>query len=143
METKEKTDIVIEATIKAPVARVWEYWTTPGHLIKWNHASDDWHTTHAENDLRAGGKFSARMEAKDKSFGFDFWGIYDVVEVNKNIEYTLGDGRKVKVIFTDKGDETGVTEMFEAEKVNSIDKQREGWQAILNNFKNYTESTKT
>jgi uncharacterized protein YndB with AHSA1/START domain len=140
METTDKPNITIEATVKAPVSKVWEYWTKPEHLVKWNHASDDWHTTQAENDLREGGKFSARMEAKDESFGFDFWGIYDVVKENEYIEYTLGDDRKVKIIFIGDGSETQVTETFEAENTNSIEMQKGGWQAILDNFKKYTEA---
>ena len=140
METTDKPSVTIEATIKAPAAKVWEYWTKPEHLVKWNHASDDWHTVKAENDLREGGKFSARMEAKDESFGFDFWGIYDVVKENEYIEYTLGDERKVKIIFTGDENETQVTETFEAENTNSLEMQKSGWQAILDNFKKYTEA---
>lgn len=140
METTIKQDITIETIIKAPVVKVWDYWTKPEHLIKWNHASDDWHTTHAENDLREGGKFSSRMEAKDGSFGFDFGGVYDVIRENEYIEYTLGDGRKVKTTFAGQGTETRIVETFEAESANSIEVQRSGWQAILDNFKKYTET---
>lgn len=140
METQEKTVITIESTVNAPVEKVWEFWTKPEHITKWNNASDDWHTPHAENDLRAGGSFSARMEAKDGSFGFDFGGIYDVVTKNEYIEYTLGDNRKVKIAFTSEGNKTKVTETFEAEQENSVEMQKGGWQAILDNFKKYTES---
>ncbi len=140
MATTDKPNITIETIVKAPVAKVWEYWTKPEHLVKWNNASDDWHTTKAENDLRKGGKFSARMEARDGSFGFDFGGIYDVVKENEYIEYTLGDDRKVKIIFTGNGSETQITETFEAENTNPIEMQRSGWQAILDNFKKYTEN---
>ncbi len=139
METKEKTIITIDAVINAPIEKVWEYFTEPTHITKWNNASDDWHTPRAENDLRAGGNFVYRMEAKDGSFGFDFGGVYDVVEVNDYIEYTLGDGRKVQITFTAQGDETKIVEKFEAENMNSIELQKGGWQAILNNFKKYTE----
>ena len=132
--------LTVENIIDAPVAKVWEYWTKPEHITKWNNASDDWHTPRAENDLRTGGKFSSRMEAKDGSFGFDFGGVYDDVITNKYIEYTLGDGRKVKIDFTPEGSTTKVSESFEAETMNSVDLQKSGWQAILNNFKNYTES---
>ena len=118
---------------------MWEYWSKPEHITKWNSASDDWHTPRAENDLRVGGKFTARMEAKDGSFGFDFGGIYDAVRENEYIEYTLGDGRKVKVHFKDQGDSTKVTESFDAESTNSVELQRGGWQAILDNFKKYVE----
>lgn len=140
METKSKT-ITVENTVKAPVQKVWKYWSEPRHITKWNNASDDWHTPHAENDLRTGGKFSARMEAKDGSFGFDFGGVYDEVRENKYIEYTIGDGRKVQITFSPQGNETKVTETFEAEETHSIEMQRGGWQAILDNFKKYTEES--
>lgn len=140
METTSKTIITIENTVHAPVAKVWKLWTGPEHIIKWNNASDDWHTLSAENDLRVGGKFSSRMEAKDGSFGFDFWGIYDAVKTNELIEYTLGDGRKVVVHFTGKDDQTKVVSTFEAEDTNPIEMQKGGWQAILDNFKKYTEA---
>ena len=140
METQEKTIITIENTINAPVKKVWEYWTKPEHITKWNNASDDWHSPHAQNDLRAGGSFAVRMEAKDGSMGFDFGGIYDAVRPEEYIEYTIGDGRKVKVIFSARGKTTKVVESFEAETTNSIEMQQGGWQAILDNFKKYTES---
>lgn len=132
--------ITVEATVKAPVEKVWKFWSSPEHITQWNNASDDWHTPYAENDLRVGGKFTSRMEAKDGSFGFDFWGIYDVVITNERIEYTLGDDRKVKIVFTDQGNATQVTESFEAENENSVELQQSGWQAILDNFRKYTES---
>lgn len=140
MENPKKTIITVEATVKAPVEKVWKFWSSPEHITQWNNASDDWHTPYAENDLRVGGKFTSRMEAKDGSFGFDFWGVYDVVVTNERIEYTLGDDRKVKIVFTDQGNATQVTESFEAENQNSIELQQSGWQAILNNFRKYTES---
>jgi uncharacterized protein YndB with AHSA1/START domain len=139
METKEKTVITVENTVNAPVAKVWEFWTKPEHITRWNNASDDWHTPHAENDLRAGGNFVYTMAAKDGSFAFDFGGIYDAVIVNEYIEYTMGDSRKVTVNFTDQGGSTKVTESFEAENTNPVEMQRSGWQAILDNFKKYTE----
>jgi len=142
METASKTTIKIESTINAPVEKVWKYWTTPEHIMKWNNASPDWHTPRAENDLRTGGKFLSRMEAKDGSFGFDFGGVYDEVKQNELISYTIGDGRKVKVTFTPQGNSTKVTESFEAEETNSIEMQRGGWQSILDNFKKYTEENK-
>ena len=140
METAPKTAITVTSTIAAPAEKVWQLWTSPEHITQWNNASPDWHTPRAENDLRPGGKFSARMEAKDGSFGFDFEGIYDNVEQNKLIEYTLGDGRKVSIQFISEGEKTRVVETFEAEETNSIDLQKGGWQAILNNFKAYAES---
>jgi len=141
MENEKATMITIESSIHAPVKKVWAYWTEPAHIVKWNAASDDWHTTRAENDLRTGGKFSSRMEAKDGSMGFDFGGIYDLVKEHAFIESTLGDGRKMKVVFTPNGDSTHVSESFEPEKMNAIEMQRAGWQAILDNFKKYTEES--
>jgi len=142
MTTMEKTQITVEATVNAPVEKVWKFWSAPEHITKWCNASDDWHAPHAENDLRTGGKFLTRMEAKDKSFGFDFGGVYDNVTPHKNIEYTMGDGRKVKVTFAGNGNTTRVVETFEAESQNPVEMQKGGWQAILNNFKKYTEETK-
>jgi len=139
METVLKT-ITVENTIKAPVEKVWKCWTEPVHIKKWNNASDDWHTPSAENDLRVGGKFNSRMEAKDGSFGFDFGGVFSEVKLHQVIAYTIGDGRKVKVIFSGNGNETKVIETFEAESMNSLEMQKTGWQAILDNFKKYTEA---
>ena len=140
METTSTTTITVECSVKAPVEKVWKFWTAPEHITKWSNASDDWHTPFAENDLRAGGKFLSRMEAKDGSFGFDFGGVYDDVKTNELIKYTIGDGRKVSVNFTSNGNETKVVETFEAENTNSIEMQRGGWQSILDNFKKYVEA---
>jgi uncharacterized protein YndB with AHSA1/START domain len=140
METTSTSSITVETKVQAPLKKVWQYWTVPEHITKWNQASDDWHSPYAENDLRTGGKFLSRMEARDGSFGFDFGGVYDNVKINELIEYTLGDGRKVSVRFTDNGNETRVVEMFEAEDTNPIEMQRGGWQAILDNFKKYVEA---
>ena len=139
METSTAS-ITVETTVDAPVKKVWQYWTVPEHITKWNNASDDWHSPYAENDLRVGGKFLARMEARDGSFGFDFSGVYDTVRINELIEYTIGDGRKVSVRFTDNGGKTRVVETFETEGTNPIEMQRGGWQAILDNFKKYVEA---
>ena len=139
METKEKPIITVEAVVNAPVEKVWESWTTPEHITKWCSASDDWHVPRAENDVRVGGSFLTRMEAKDGSFGFDFVGVYDAVKPNEYIEYTIGDGRNVKIHFTPQGNKTKVTESFEPEGTNPVEMQKGGWQAILNNFKKYTE----
>jgi uncharacterized protein YndB with AHSA1/START domain len=139
METQEKTTITVQNTVNAPVEKVWEYWTKPEHITAWNNASDDWYTPRAENDLRPGGKFTFRMEARDGSMGFDYGGDYDVVRQNDTIESTLGDGRKVKVTFIPEGNATKVVESFEAEGTHSIEMQRGGWQAILDNFKKYVE----
>ena len=140
METTTTTNITVQTTVNAPVEKVWAYFTQPQHVKNWNNASDDWHTPRAENDLRAGGNFVYRMEAKDGSFGFDFGGTYNVVKENEFLEYTIGDGRKVKISFIKEGPDTKVLENFEAETTNSIDLQRTGWQAILDNFKKYTEA---
>ena len=140
METLNKTVITIENTVNAPVDKVWEFWTKPEHIVKWNSASPDWHTPRAENDLRPGGKFSSRMEAKDGSFGFDFWGIYDIVRTNEYIEYTMGDNRKAQITYTPKDGKTHIVVNFEAEDTNPIEMQKGGWQAILDNFKKYTEA---
>lgn len=140
METKDKIAITVQTTIKAPIDKVWEKWINPEHIVKWNNASEDWHTPRAENDLRAGGRFLSRMEAKDGSTGFDFTGTYDLIKWEEIIEYTLDDGRKVKVQFIDEDDRTIVIETFEAEKENPIEMQRGGWQAILDNFKKYSET---
>ncbi|MGF6949312.1 uncharacterized protein YndB with AHSA1/START domain [Neobacillus sp. B4I6] len=139
MTTGNNEKITVKATVHAPVEKVWEYWTEPNHITKWNNASDDWHTPIAENDLTVGGKFLTRMEAKDGSFGFDFGGIYDEVELNEAISYTMGDGRKVDITFKGHGNETQVIETFDAETTNSIEMQQAGWQAILDNFKKYSE----
>jgi uncharacterized protein YndB with AHSA1/START domain len=140
METQQKTVLTVETTVNAPVEKVWQYWTSPEHITKWCSPSDDWHTPTAENDLRTGGKFSSRMEAKDGSMGFDFAGVYDEVRPNAYIEYTIGDGRKVDITFSSHGNQTKVVENFEAESINPIEMQQGGWQAIIDNFKKYTES---
>ena len=138
--TNNPTKITVETTVNAPVEKVWKSWSEPQHIKNWCAASEDWHAPKAENDLRTGGTFSTRMEAKDGSFGFDFGGVYDNVKKNELIEYTMGDGRKVKVIFSPSGDQTKIVETFDAEATNSVEMQRGGWQAILDNFKKYTES---
>lgn len=136
----DKLKITVETFVNAPVEKVWKYWTLPEHITQWNNASDDWHTPRAENDLRIGGKFLSRMEARDGSMGFDFEGIYEKVELFKLIEYGLADGRKVKISFLPADRKTKVVESFDAEKINSPELQKAGWQAILNNFKKYTEA---
>jgi uncharacterized protein YndB with AHSA1/START domain len=133
------TSITVAAKIQAPIDKVWEYWTQPRHIIRWNNASDDWCTLKASNDLRAGGKFSSTMAAKDGSFSFDFEGTYDAVKHNELIKYTMSDGRKAAVHFTAKENETHVEETFDAENENPVEMQQQGWQAILNNFKKYAE----
>jgi uncharacterized protein YndB with AHSA1/START domain len=133
------TKITVATTIQAPVEKVWKYWTQPEHIINWNFASEDWHTPAAENDLREGGKFSSTMAAKDGSMSFDFWGVYTKIDKYKVIEYTLGDERTVAITFSGDGNTTKIVETFEAEGQNSVEMQQAGWQAILDNFKKYTE----
>jgi uncharacterized protein YndB with AHSA1/START domain len=139
MNTNKKTEITVSVIVNAPLQKVWQFWTLPEHIKQWNFASDDWHTPKAENDLQVGGKFLSRMEAKDGSFGFDFLGVYDEIKENELITYTMVDGRKAKIIFINEGNATKVIETFEAENENSIELQQGGWQAILNNFKKYSE----
>lgn len=140
MATSDKTVITVNATIIAPIEKVWEHWTNPKHIMQWNNASDDWHTPKAENDLQVGGKFQSRMEAKDGSMGFDFIGVYTIVEPYIHIAYTLEDGRLVDIYFKEKNGSTEINESFDAENENSVELQQVGWQSILNNFKKYTES---
>jgi uncharacterized protein YndB with AHSA1/START domain len=134
-----KTTITVEALINAPIEEVWECWNAPEHITQWSQASDDWHCPKASNDLRRGGHFNFTMAAKDGSFSFDFEGDYDEVVENKRLAYTMSDGRKAEVTFRAEGDSTHITETFDAENMNSHEMQRAGWQAILDNFKKYTE----
>ena len=138
MENK-KPQITVRTTVQAPIEKVWQYWNGPEHITKWNQASPDWHTPKASNDLRVGGKFIATMAAKDGSMSFDFEGVYDKVEPNQLIEYTIADGRKVSILFNSNKNETSVVETFEAEGTNSLELQQAGWQAIMDSFKNYVE----
>ena len=125
--------------INRKIKKVWDYFTNPTHIVNWYFASEDWHCPSAINDLKVDGKFSIRMEAKDKSFGFDLEGSYSFVDLNKQIDYSLADGRKVSIIFESVNDGVKVAEMFEPENQNPLDLQQQGWQSILNNFKSYTE----
>jgi uncharacterized protein YndB with AHSA1/START domain len=140
METKARTSINVEALVKAPIDKVWTYWSEPKHIMQWNQASPDWHTPYADNDLRKEGKFKSTMAAKDGSVSFDFEGEYTNVQHHQVIEYRIADGRTVKIIFETIGNETTITETFEAEDTNPIEMQRGGWQAIMNSFKTYTET---
>lgn len=139
METNQTTKVTVEAIVQAPIEKVWQCWTEPVHIMNWNQASEEWHAPRAENDLRAGGTFLTRMEAKDGSMGFDYGGVYDTVKRHEEISYTLGDQRKVEINFVSQGDATKVVETFDAESTHPVDFQRAGWQAILDNFKRYTE----
>ena len=129
--------LTTQVAINAPLATVWNCFTQPEHIVNWNAASDDWHTTAAKNNLVVGGKFSYAMAAKDGSLGFDFWGIYDVVEPHTFIAYTMGDGRKARINFSVKNNETHVVQLFEAENENPAEMQQAGWQMILDNFAKY------
>ena len=132
--------ITIETLVKADLNTVWAAWNNPEDIKQWNAASDDWHTTQSTVDLREGGKFSSRMEAKDGSAGFDFEGTYTRIVAQKIIEYRLGDGRDVKVEFTEGADGVLVRETFEAESQIDREYQRRGWQAILDNFASHVEA---
>jgi len=140
-ELNSKKLITIEVTINSSIEKVWEYWTNPHYILHWNHASDDWQTTWAENTAVSGGSFSSHMEAKDGSFGFDFYGIHTRIEKFSFIESTLGDGRIMRVKFTKQVSTVNVTESFETELTNSIELQREGWLSILRSFKSYVEKS--
>jgi uncharacterized protein YndB with AHSA1/START domain len=132
--------VTIEAEIKKDTKDVWNFYNSPEHIINWNFASVDWHCPKSEVDLRVGGKFCSRMEAKDGSFGFDFEAIYDdVIQYNK-VAYTMPDGRKVITHFQSLGSSTKVVTIFDPESTNPVDLQKAGWEAILNNFKAYAES---
>lgn len=134
------TRITVSAAINAPLEKVWERYTAPDHITKWNFASADWQCPWAKNDLKVGGKYAARMEAKDGSFGFEFEAIYDVVKVNEELSYTMADGRKATNLFKANGAQTLVETTFDAESENSAEMQKGGWQAILDNFKKYAEA---
>jgi uncharacterized protein YndB with AHSA1/START domain len=140
MGTSSPVTVTVETLVHSPVESVWEYWNDPKHITQWSKASDDWHTPYAENDLKVGGKFVSRMEAKDGSIGFDFGGVYDEVNIYERISYTLADGRQVKVDFVRQGNDTQIIETFEAEETHAIEMQQAGWQAILDNFKKYAET---
>lgn len=139
MEAKNET-ITVQTNIESTIETVWNCWNEPEHITQWYFASDDWHSPRAENDLQVGGKFTTHMAAKDGSFSFDFEGIFSAVKKFSLIEYSLGDGRKVKITFSASGDTVSLTETFDPEEENSHELQRSGWQSILNNFKKYVES---
>lgn len=134
-----KKPVTVKNTVNASIEKVWELWTEPVHIKKWNNASDDWDTPKAENDVRPGGKFLSRMAAKDGSAEFDLTRNYNAVEKPKHIAYTIEDGRKVSVYFSSEGDNTHITETFEPEEIHSMEMQKNGWQAILDSFKRYVE----
>ncbi len=137
---KNTVKITIEATVNASTEKVWEIWTNTGHITKWNTADPAWHSPGAEHDLVVGGAFNYRMEAKDGSLGFDFSGTFTAIDPPGHLEYVLGDHREVRVDFLADGDKTRIVQTFDAETENPVEMQKEGWQAILNNFKAYTEN---
>ncbi|HEX9798170.1 MAG TPA: SRPBCC family protein [Anaerolineales bacterium] len=132
--------ITVETTVKAELSKVWDAWNNPADIQQWNAASDDWHTTRSSVDLRQGGMFLSRMEAKDGSEGFDFEGTYTRIEPHKLIEYRMSDGREVKVEFVSSAQDVVVRETFDAETENPADLQRAGWQAILDSFRRHVEA---
>ncbi len=132
--------ITVETIIAASIEKVWEFWTMPEHIVKWNNATEDWYTPYAENDLKEGGKFKYTMASKDGTMSFDLEGVYTQVMPLSAIKFTLADGRKVNVTFENKEKGVLITEKFEAETENSKELQQQGWQAILDNFKKYTEN---
>jgi uncharacterized protein YndB with AHSA1/START domain len=133
------TKITVSATINALVDKVWDSYTNPKHIVNWNFADPSWHCPSAENDMRVGGKYKARMEAKDGSFGFDLEAVYSELIPNEKFTYGMGD-REVTTSFKNVNNQTEVITTFDAENENPIEMQQQGWQMILNNFKNYTET---
>ena len=131
--------LTVRATIKAPLNKVWNCWTEAAQVQHWNFASSDWHCPATSNDLIVGGEFHYTMAAKDSSFSFDFWGTYQKIDTEKNIEILIGDGRYMKVTFESTGAGTIVTERFEPEQENPVEMQQAGWQMILDNFTKYVE----
>jgi len=137
MEQQARVRITLETTVPVSPELAWEYWTEPKHITQWNQASEDWHTPRAENDLRVGGRFSSRMESKDGKYGFDFGGVYDAVEPHRLLASMIDDGRKVVTAFESVPTGTRIVETFEAEGENSVEMQRQGWQAILDSYQRY------
>ncbi|PKP02191.1 MAG: activator of HSP90 ATPase [Bacteroidetes bacterium HGW-Bacteroidetes-6] len=135
----EQTKITVEAIINADKKKVWDYYTQPEHITKWNFADPGWHCPTATNDMKVGGIFNARMEAKDGSFGFDFGAVYTEIHKGESFVYEFG-GRQASVVFKEQNGQTKVSVTFDPETENPLEMQQQGWQAILNNFKNYTET---
>lgn len=132
-------NITVSVIVNCSINKVWEFFSEPQHITKWNQAADNWHCPASENDLKLGGKFKHTMPAKDNSFSFDLEGVYTRVDLYKQIDYVLADDRKVSLVFKEENNQTTITETFETENENSAERQQQGWQAILNNSKNYTE----
>lgn len=132
--------ITIETLVRAEMDQVWKAWNTPDDIMRWNAPQDDWHTTASSVDLREGGKFTSRMEAKDGSAGFDFEGVYTRIVPGQLIEYEIGDGRKVRIEFRSQPQGVAIKETFDAETVHPPEYQQQGWQSILDNFARYVEA---
>ena len=132
--------ITIKTTIAADRQKVWDYYTKPEHITQWNFAADTWHCPSASNDMQVGGKYLARMEAKDGSFGFDFEAVYNEITDGESYIYTMPDNRVVNILFNEHGNQTEVTIIFDPENENPLELQQQGWQAILDNFKGYVEN---
>jgi uncharacterized protein YndB with AHSA1/START domain len=132
--------ITIEAIVNSDIAKTWKYYNQANHIVNWNFASDDWCCPKVETDFKAGGKYLARMEAKDGSFGFDFEAVFDEVREPESVVYTMGDGRRAEIEFKEEDEKTLVKISFDPEQTNSRELQQNGWQSILNNFKKYVES---
>lgn len=137
---EQPVKITVKAETTVPVAEVWKAWNSPIDIMQWNTPDPGWHTPTSENDLRVGGRFKNRMEARDGSFGFDFEGVYEVVDLHQQITYSLGDGRKATTRFSEQDGKTNIATTFDAETQNATEFQKQGWQSILNNFVKYVES---
>lgn len=135
----EQTKITVEAIVNANKSKVWDYYTNPEHITKWNFADPSWHCPRAVNDMNIGGIYNARMEAKDGSFGFDFEAVYTAIHKGESFIYEFG-GRQASVVFKEQNGHTNVTVTFDPETENPVELQKQGWQSILNNFKHYTEN---
>lgn len=132
--------ITVETKVNRGIDKIWEFWTNPEHIVNWNFAISEWHCPNAENHLEVGKSFNYRMEAKDGSMGFNYEGTYTKIETNTSIEYALEDGRTVSIDFKKLDDSVSIVESFEVEDTNTLEQQKQGWQAILENFKKYVES---
>ncbi|MEH3114193.1 SRPBCC family protein [Pedobacter terrae] len=138
---ENSTSITVQTIVNAPIEKVWEFWNNPDHITRWSFASPDWHTPYAENDLKVDGKFKNTMAAKDGSASFDFVGTYTTVDEHQKIDYRIEDNRTVSIVFDALGEKTRITETFDTESTHPVEMQRDGWQAILDNFKKYAEAS--
>lgn len=136
----DNNKITVTATVHAGIKKVWDYYTAPEHITQWNFADPSWQCPSASNDMRVGGKYAARMEAKDGSFGFDFEAVYDAIVPGEQFTYTMMDDRQAAIVFKVNDNQTEITVTFDPETQNPIEMQKAGWQAILDNFKRYTET---